>query len=123
MSGPKTQTLQEQFIKEIQEKGMEHALTWIGSWYERLAEAQLADRLNDMPVEYHKVHLLEESQGLARVAANYSTSIGQNALQHARVAVTSKAAERALMSLKCDLRAEADVAHEAKKLQPARPKL
>ena len=40
-----TPAVQNEFINEIQKKGMVHVLEWIDAWYAKCAEAQVSDTI------------------------------------------------------------------------------
>jgi hypothetical protein len=97
------ETLQEKFLQEVRNNGIEHVFTWIGSWYQELATARLADDIERAFGEHAKNPANKDGLVLfltSRLAeagshlAHRSTGAGTNLLADAVVAVTAKRLEK-----------------------------
>lgn len=90
------QCVQDAFVKEINERGLAHVLQWIGVWYDRAAEAEVADDLATVLREHaadpeaRELHLLDRLLPMAESITNYSTSLGHNVYRQALVGARSK---------------------------------
>lgn len=105
--------VQADFLAEIAENGVEHALFWIGNWYRKAADARLAMELANMPAYEHELFLAKEMLRLGQGAASYSTGTGPNEAYRARVAACAAALERASRAHVAQLRHQAQQAYLA----------
>lgn len=105
--------VQADFLAEIAENGIEHALFWIGNWYRKAADARLALELANMPAYEHELFLTKEMLRLGQGAASYSTGTGPNEAYRARVAACASALERASRTYVAQLRHQAQLAYMA----------
>lgn len=105
--------VQADFLAEIAENGIEHALNWIGNWYLKAAEARLAMELANMPAFEHELFLTKELIRLGQGAASYSTGTGPNEAYRARIAACTAAFERVSRGHVTRLRHQAQQAYLA----------
>lgn len=96
------------FIKEVNEKGMEHVLTWISGWYKQFAAAKLEDRIQDVhglekPLKkmshsdldaIRALVCMEQIPHLASSIDNHSTGQGTNMLNQATLAASVETLNR-----------------------------
>lgn len=97
------------FIKEIENKGIEHVFNWIDSYFSSVAQARVADIITKIRSNYVGVDqdlldgvveaaLIEELMNTARMVNNHSTQQGANRMREAYVVALAEAIDRALSS-------------------------
>lgn len=73
--------VQEDFIAEIQAKGIEHALTWGSAWYTQCARAIVTKQMDGCPKKFWVDSLSREASSRAMSANNFGTSPSANLLR------------------------------------------
>lgn len=95
-NNPNMKAVERKLIAEINEKGLGHVLRWIGVWYDRAAEAELADQLKMSLGERHadpearELFLLDRMLPAAEGNTNFSTSAGHNLFNQALIAAAAR---------------------------------
>lgn len=96
MAKNKLAEVQANFIKSIEEKGIEHALTWVGGIYRSVAEELLKKEMEEQLGDRYSIpeaRCLYLEAYLADVASrvsNRSTSVGHELMKDAFTSVAAK---------------------------------
>lgn len=93
--------VEQEFIKEIQNKGILHAFNWLDGWLNAAADAEVRDNLDQVSAdcegqssefksEARELQLIEQLMSGAGLVSNYSTSAGTNLMRQAKVSALTK---------------------------------
>jgi hypothetical protein len=90
------QEVQDKFLAAVAKDGLVHTLQWIGTWYDRAAEAAAEDELQRGLGEFagdseaRELALLDHLLPNSERVSNYSTSAGHNLYQQAMLAAQAR---------------------------------
>lgn len=98
---PHTDKLEARFIKDIQERGITHTLTWIDQWFEAEARAYIDDQveqaMSSMHGEWTNAHAKQEVRHLFELTTAHDCMAGRDPFRQSS-SVGATARERALLS-------------------------
>lgn len=107
--------VQNKFIKELDEKGIEHVFQWIDGWFKELASAHVKDVATrvrgtheavpqELTNQLVEAALIDEFISTATGVSNYSSGQGANLMLQARTAALANAINRPQLFLEDNLR-------------------